>query len=71
MMDQFEGFLDNIGRMLEEDPLDEEGLKKSRKIALRSKLRGFKRKTEQLKSLNIKKLHTDGKRKKMKLAAAK
>ena len=46
MMEQFEGFLDNIGRMLEEEPLDEEGLKKSRKIALRTKLRGFKKKTE-------------------------
>ena len=57
--------------MLEEEPLDEEGQKKSRKLALRSKLRGYKRKTEQLKSLNIKKMHTDGKRKKIKLAVAK
>lgn len=46
MLDQFGGFLDNIGQMLEEDPLDEDGIKRSKKLALRSKLRGFKKKTE-------------------------
>ena len=66
LTDQFEGFLDNIGRMLDDEPLDEEAQKRSRKLALRTKLRGFKKKTENLKSLNIKKLTSDSKRKQMK-----
>ena len=64
--EQFGGFLDNIGRMLEDEPLDEESQKRSRKLALRTKLRGYKKKTEILKSLNVKKLASDTKRKKMK-----
>ena len=66
MMEQFGGFLDNIGQMLEDEPLDNEGLKRSKKLALRSKLRTFKKKTDQLKSLNIKKITSDTKRKKLK-----
>ena len=52
--------------MLDDEPLDEEAQKRSRKLALRTKLRGFKKKTENLKSLNIKKLTSDSKRKQMK-----
>ena len=66
MMEQFGGFLDNIGKMLEDEPLDEEGVKRSKKLALRSKLRTYKKKTDQLKSLNIKKMTSDPKRKKLK-----
>lgn len=62
----FEGFLDNIGKMLDDEPLDEEAQKRSRKLALRSKLRAYKKKNDQLKSLNVKKLATDSKRKKAK-----
>lgn len=46
MMEQFGGFLDNIGKMLEDEPLDEEGVKRSKKLALRTKLRTYKKKTE-------------------------
>ena len=52
--------------MLEDEPLDEEQLKRSRKIALRTKLRGYKKKADNLKSLNVKKMASDVKRKKAK-----
>lgn len=52
--------------MLEDDPLDDEGVKRSKKLALKSKLRAYKKKTESLKSLNMKKMMSDCKRKKLK-----
>jgi len=45
-MDQFGGFLDNIGKMLDDEPLNEEGVKRSKKMALRTKLRTYKNKTD-------------------------
>ena len=68
-LEQFGGFLDNIGKMLEDEPLDEEAQKKSRKIALRTKLRSYKKKTDAMKSLNIKKIVSNQKRQKAKFAS--
>ena len=54
-------FLENIEKALEDEPLSNSAQKRSNKIALRHRLRTFK-KTDNKKSLNIKKLSQHTKR---------
>ena len=42
--------------MLEEEPLNEDGQRRSRALALRAKLRGLNKKVEQGRQLNVKKM---------------